>query len=255
MLAKYTGPVTSLLAAILLAAAASVSVKATDGRAVAATFAGTSKTPAPAILLVVEEGRGRADWEATAARLADAGVASLAIEVRATPKDPAQAAPDIAGALAWLRKQPSVDPAHILLAGAGVPALSALVSASIDDKVAGLALILSPLKSGELDGMSTLGIYGPRPLFVAVGRGDKAAAKAALVFDGSAQGTHKIHLAKAGGRGARLLAGDPDALGAFIDWIRETSGLASPEITPTGQKIESPATPVPTCPGDAKKCG
>jgi len=240
-------------AAIVLAAAASI--KATDGRALASTFVPTAKSPAPAIVLVADEGHPRSEWAPVAKKLSDAGIASLAIETRAAPKDPAQAAPDVLGAVAWLRKQNGIDGKKILLAGGGPSALAALLAATTDDAIAGVALVSSPLKRGELDGMATVGLYGARPLFVAVGKADPEAAKAALVLDASAQGSHKIHLAQSAGKGAKLIAADGEALAALVEWAQESAGLSSPGITPSGEHREPPAQPVPTCPGDGKSCG
>ena len=243
----------SYFAAIVLLAGAA-SIKATDGRAVAATFVAAENTPAPAIVLVVDEGHPRSEWAAVAKKLADAGIASLAIETRAAPKDPAQAAPDVIGAVAWLRRQKGIDGTRILLAGGGASSLIALDAATADEKIAGVALISSPLKRGELDGMAAVGIYGARPLFVAVGKADPDAAKAALVLDGSALGSHKIHLAQSSGKGAKLIAGDAEALSAFVAWAQESTSLAKPAITEI-PRDPAGATPMPTCPGDAKSCG
>jgi hypothetical protein len=237
-----------------MAASSAVSVKATDGRAVPATWtpAGTAAAaaPAPAVLLVADDAHARADWAPVATRLAAGGIGVLAIELRPVPGDPADGAGDVLGALAWLRKQAAVDAAHITIAAGGDASLTALAAAASDPKVAALALVSPPLKRGDFDGAMVLVTYGERPFLVAVGKGDKPAARAALVLDGNAQGPHKIHIARIAGRGGKLIAGDSEAFDAFVGWVREVSGI---------KEVPSPAPPDPRpkptgCP-DASKCG
>ncbi|HVO30646.1 MAG TPA: hypothetical protein VMV18_07915 [bacterium] len=227
-----------LAALVLLLSPAAV--KAADGRAVTAAWTAPAKDaalPAPAVLIVTDGAHKASDWGPVAARLAKSGFGALAIEVRSAKRDPADAAPDAIAALAWLRAQSSVDAKRIVIVGAGAPALTALVTASSDEKIAGLALLSAPLKQGEFDGEQAIGVYGERPVFVGVARGDAEAAKAALVYEGTAHGTRQIYIGQNGGSGAGLLLADAEALDALVAWVR--SATAKPAGTPTA---DMPAT-------------
>ena len=69
-------------AALHAAPSRTVSFRADDGVAVAATWYEATRRPAPAVILLHMLSRSRDDWRAVADRLSDAGLHALAIDFR-----------------------------------------------------------------------------------------------------------------------------------------------------------------------------
>lgn len=228
-----------MLFTVLLAA--SVTFTATDGRQISGTWTPALGVPGkarlPAVLLVPDSGHPRSEWTATAAALAKAGVASLAIDPRALAADAAfeAASPDTDAALAFLGKRDGVDPTRVLVAGAGSGGLVALYSASRNKDIAGVALVSPALDKARFDDVDAIADYGARPLFIAVGRGDKAAAMSALVLDGESKSppaAKKLRIDDGSRSGTALLQGE--TLESFVLWVKQRCGLAP---------VETPAPP------------
>jgi dienelactone hydrolase len=104
-----------------------------EGPAVVGTLVGIDPTGSrPAVLLLHMRGSDRSAWTGFARRLAGAGWASLAIDLRghgATggEEDYTLARRDVRAAWEWLRTAPGVDPARVAPVGASVGANLALV--------------------------------------------------------------------------------------------------------------------------------
>src|SRR5579872_5076570 len=64
------------------ATARPVTFRTDDGVTIAASFYEAARHPAPAVILLHMQTRSRDDWQATATRLADAGLHALAIDFR-----------------------------------------------------------------------------------------------------------------------------------------------------------------------------
>lgn len=229
----------ALAVAVLLATA--VSFPATDGRSLSAQWTGaTGKAPAP-VVIVAAPADSRKDWQEIGERLASEGVSTLVLRLRTLPAD-ADLTPvtyDLAGAFRWVRARKDVDERRILVAGDGVEGLTGLAAAAADPEVAAVALVSPRLAPDRMDDESAISDLGKRPLFVAVARGDRPAAKASLVLEGSAKGRKEIHIAEGKRAGAELLAKDPETWTAFRAWVRQHGGL---EARPAAHD----AAPAPT---------
>lgn len=224
----------------LLVGATVLTLPASDGRAVPASWHGAADASevarAPVVVLIGENGRSRDDWKKTIAELGTAGFSVLTIEARKLGRTDAfgVGVSDLAAALGWLGRRKDVNTQRVLVAGAGDGAMIALAAAASDVSdvpIAGLALISPSLDPDRLDDTTALGDYGPRPFFVVVAKGDKRAAKSALVLEGNAKGPKKMHISDGSRRGAELLAKDESSRTAFVKWAKSTG---MPSDTPAG---------------------
>lgn len=219
------------LSAAILLATTPVSLKAADGRAVSATWSAapgaSADAKAPAALLVAESGQ-RAGFTAIAKKLGEGGLSTLTIQARALAADQRfdAAAPDVAAAAEWLKARKDVDVHHLLVIGAGDASLVALAAASADLQIAGLAMLSPRIDPDRLDDKDAMELWGDRPVFVAVARGDRKQAMSGLVLDGQAKGARKIHISEGTRRGTALVDGDRAAMTALVEWTRVAAGLA-----------------------------
>lgn len=219
--------------ALALVTLASVVFPTPDGRKTSAEFSAAAGggAVAPAAVLVPPPGTSRdASWEKLAATLNEAGIATLTLQPR--PLAPGDAfgvgAIDVTGAIGWLRARKGIDATKLLVIGAGDGAMVALAGACVDVEVAGLGMLSPALDAERLDDATALGDWGERPLFVAVAKGDKNAARSALVLDGNAKGPKKLVIADGSRQGAALVMADEKTRAALVAWARIASGLEKP---------------------------
>src|SRR5262249_42163007 len=103
-----------------------VEIQMADGLKIKGSFyPNLGETKAPAALLLHQLGDNRNEWAVFANPLADKGYAILAVDMRGFGKtggkqDWTMAESDAAALMAWLRKQPGVDPAHVVIMGASI---------------------------------------------------------------------------------------------------------------------------------------
>ncbi len=223
---------------VIVASMAPMAARAATGRPVAirdeggGTIAGTlwepAQKPSAAVLLLHMQTRTKDDWNQLGSRLADAGVAALAIDVRglASPADPdarVDSAPllaDVRAALAFLAGRPDIRPNSLGIVGASMGANLAALAASGDPRVRGIVLLSPGLDYRGLRTEAALKKYAERPALLVASRKDPYALRSVEDLAKDASGPREQRIVDAPAHGTELLAREPDLGGAVIDWVR-----------------------------------
>lgn len=126
-----------------------VSIKMEDGLEIKGDFYDPQNNgKGPAALLLHQYGGSSYDWKDFANLLKQKGYSVLAVDMRgqgltAHKQDWKMAQQDTLALMAWLREQPGVDPAHVIVMGASIGANLALKGCA-DDDACHVAVALSP---------------------------------------------------------------------------------------------------------------
>ncbi len=128
-----------------------------DGRHSVAAPASERDVPGPAVVLLHGWGSSASDLLPAAPGLVAAGISTLLIDARGHGRSDAvdfmsmpRFAEDLEAAVAWLRRDPRVDPDGIGVIGHSVGAGAALLSASRDPRIAAVVPIASMAHPAEL---------------------------------------------------------------------------------------------------------
>jgi dienelactone hydrolase len=217
-----------LLAAPVFAAGRPVTFSTPDGTTLAGMFYEASPMPAPAVVLVHMLGRSKDEWSVVAERLAESGIASLAIDLRGHGRSggdrsalPAMVT-DVRAAIDWLANQPGVRPGALGVVGASLGATLAATAAADAASVRAVAMISPSLdyRGVRLDA-GAMRKLGSRPVWMAASTEDPYALRTVkeLTADGA---TREQRLSGVRGHGTALLWADPDLARALVDWLRRT---------------------------------
>ena len=209
-----------------------VTLHTTDGVAIAGTVVLPSRRPAPAVILLHMLARSRDDWQAVAARLADAGIAAMAIDLRGHgASGTAEAAPsqdlgpallDVQAARAFLKSRPDIATDRIGMAGASIGANLAVLAAASDTSVRSLALLSAGLDYRGLRIDAAMKNYGDRPALIVASQEDPYAVRSAKQLAAAGSGLRDLRLLTGAGHGTAMLVGQPDLIGALVDWFKRT---------------------------------
>jgi len=210
-----------------------VSFRADDGVAVAATWYEATRHPAPAVILLHMLSRSRDDWRAVADRLAEAGVHALAVDFRGhgesgsgDPTDGRQLSRfvlDVRAARAFLLSlEGLVDTAAIGVAGASVGANVGLLEAADDEAVRSLVLLSPSLNYQSLRSEAAMQRYADRPVLLVAGADDPYALRSVKALAAVGDGIREMRTVEEGGHGTIMLARQPDLAGAVVDWFLRT---------------------------------
>lgn len=210
-----------------------VTFAARDGAQISGVLHLPERHPAPGVVLLPMLGRTHRDWDQTAARLAAAGIAALAIDFRhlgaALPDG--SAAPeggyrafvlDADAARAYLAARPEIDPAKIGMAGGSLGANVAVLSAGADASVRSLALLSV---SGDYRGLKmeqALTSFGSRPALLVASSEDVYALRSARQAVTMGGGARELRVMAGAGHGLVMLAREPDLASVLVDWFLRT---------------------------------
>jgi dienelactone hydrolase len=240
-LASRAGSILWLLAVLgggAVAAPASsgqtVAFRTADGVQIAATLHLPSKSPAPAVILVPMQARTREDWEPVASRLAEAGIAALAIDLRG--QGGSAAGPggvdvqlnmsasllDVKAARAFLAGRGDIIGSRIGMVGASVGANLVLSAASADLTVQSLALLSPGIDYRGVRGDAPMRKYGNRPALLVASLEDPYAARSARELSTFGDGIRELRLLGNAGHGTVMFVRQPDLVGVLVDWFRRT---------------------------------
>jgi dienelactone hydrolase len=239
-----TRPSRSLTAALILAIVApsaaafaaepqTVTFSARDGVQISAVLYVPDKTPAPAVVLLNMLGRTHRDWDGTAAKFVDAGLAVLAVDFRQGPVlDPnaadAVGSPyaalvlDAEAARAYLGARPEVNPGRIGMAGASLGANVAVLAAANDPSVRSLALLSVSLDYRGLKLEQALKKFASRPALLVASSEDPFALRSARQAVTMGDGARELRVLSGAGHGSVMLAREPDLASALVDWFLRT---------------------------------
>jgi dienelactone hydrolase len=219
---------------VIAAGPQDVSLHTDDG----VTIAGSLYLPArpaaaPAVILLHMLTRSREDWQAVATRLADAGIAALAIDLRghgasgppppgSDPQDLSRMVVDVKAARAFLAGRREIAPGRIGIAGASIGANLAILYAAGDPTVRSLALLSPGLDYRGLRPEAAFKKYGDRPALLVASQEDNYAATSARQLAAGGPGTRDVRVLNGAGHGTAMLSRQPDLAGALVDWFRRT---------------------------------
>jgi dienelactone hydrolase len=209
-----------------------VSFKTDDGVTIAGTLFLPGR-PGPAVILVHALSRTREDWSGVASRLADAGIAALAIDLRGhgasgplpDGTDLQQLTPmsgDLKAARAYLATRREVTPGRVGVAGASIGANLAILLAASDPAVRSLALLSPGIDYRGLRPEAAIKKYGDRPAMLVASQEDGYATNSARELSASGGGVRDLRILNGAGHGTNMLVHQPDLAGALVDWFRRT---------------------------------
>ncbi len=218
-----------------------VTFDTSDGITIVGTWVGgIGEGPLPACLLAHMLGKDRSTYADFQRLLAEAGISSLAIDMRGhgdstgegsvsytgfSEEQWAAAVNDFKAGLEYLRSRDDVDPAKLCIVGASIGANLAVIAAA-DEVVAGendppaCLVLLSP-------GVSYHGIrpsprghdLGVMPVFIASAEADTQSFRGAQSLSQAARGG-ELHAFEGGAHGTDLFTAYPEFPGELVDWIK-----------------------------------
>lgn len=210
------------------AAVRTVTFRAQDGIAIAASYFEPSRRLAPAVILVHMLTRTRDDWHSVAARLSDSGFAVLTFDLRGhgasggSAEDPAKMVLDLKAARAYLADRSDVQSSAIGLAGASVGASLAALVAADEPAVRSLALVSPGIDYRGLRIEAAMKKYGDRPALLVAGSNDPYALRSIRQLATLGGGLRDLRTPDAPGHGTALFVRAPDLIGALVDWFQRT---------------------------------
>jgi pimeloyl-ACP methyl ester carboxylesterase len=209
-----------------------VSLRTSDWVSIAATLYLPSRRPAPAVILLHMLGRSRDDWQPLAARMADAGLAAMAIDLRghgassASPEgssaDLSRDLLDVQAARAYLKNHAEIATDKVGMAGASIGANLAVLAAASDATVRSLALLSAGLDYRGLRIEAAMKKYNERPALIVVSQEDPYPLRSAKVLTASGSGPRELKLLDGAGHGTVMLTRQPDLIGVLVDWFQRT---------------------------------
>jgi dienelactone hydrolase len=213
----------------------SVTFRAKDGVQIAGALYQPSRRPAPCVILVHMLARSRDDWQALASRLADAGIAALAIDLRghgssgADPRTDPRAAQDLSADLldvqaarAFLASRPDLGLTSVGIAGASIGANLAVLAAASDPTIRSIALLSPGLEYRRLYTEAALRKYGERPALMIASQEDGYATRSVRRLEKAGTGVREVRLVNGAGHGTVMLARQPDLISLVLEWFQRT---------------------------------
>ena len=209
-----------------------LTLRTSDGVSIAAELRVPAARPAPAVILVHMLTRTREDWARTAEQLSEAGLATLAIDLRGHGASGAAAAAedgdmnasvrDIVSARAFLTSRPDLCSGRIGIAGAQVGANLAILVAASDPAIRSIALLSPGSEYRNLRPEAAMKKYNERPALLLASAEDAYASRSARGLSTMGTGTRDFRLLNGAGHGTVMLARRPDLNDVLVDWFRRT---------------------------------
>jgi pimeloyl-ACP methyl ester carboxylesterase len=194
----------------------------------------TASRVSPAVLLLHMYGGSRIDWGPEAEILQQAGIASLAIDLRGQgetggAEDWGLAVEDLSAAHAWIERQPAADAERRGTVGASIGANLALTHAARDPSIRAVALLSPGMDYFGVSLEGLMAVYGERPILLAASAKDTYSADTIQVLAGEGTQTAVPLLYPGSSHGTELLY--------------RTQGLLLEELIRFLQESLAPATP------------
>jgi alpha-beta hydrolase superfamily lysophospholipase len=231
LIALIAGLIASSSAA---AAPTTVTFRTRDGVQIVGSLYLPARRPSPCVILVHMLTRSRDDWRALASRLADAGIAALAIDLRghgASGADP-RAQPDaedlspdlldVQGARAFLASRPDLGITTVGIAGASIGANLAVLAAAGDPSVRSIALLSPGLDFRNLRTEASLRKYGQRAALMIASDEDGYAVRSIRKLEKAGTGVRETRVVSGAGHGTVMLTRQPDLVTLIVEWFQRT---------------------------------
>ncbi len=234
-----------------------VSLTTSDGLRLHAVY-WAGKDGGMGVVLVHMASRSSEDWRRLAERLANNGVHAIAVDLRGHGKSTTNSAgqpltydalttedfqamvADVGAAVRFLRDETTANPDKILLLGASLGANLAIQYAAGDAKIANVMLLSPGLEYKGVTSENAVERYGDRPLFIAVSKEDRFAAKSALVLDALAKGKKYLKIYSGAGHGTKMLSREPSLEPTLFKWMYGTLIDDVTSVDPVRPPIRSP---------------
>jgi pimeloyl-ACP methyl ester carboxylesterase len=207
-----------------------VAIVGSGGVTLAASYFEPSRRPAPAVILLHMLTRSRADWQIVGARLAEGGIAALAIDFRGHGESAAaEVGPegygalvlDVRAAVRHLRGLRDVDASRIGIAGASLGASVAALAAAEEPAVRSIALLSGVLDYRGLRIEQAMRTFAG-PAFLVASDEDLFAVRSARQIAAAGTGIRELRVLQGAGHGTVMLARQPDLVRALVDWFART---------------------------------
>jgi len=212
-----------------------VTLTASDGFSLAATWYAPTKPKAPAVVLIHMLSRDRSTWNDFAPKLLKGGYAVLSFDLRGhgqstksagrtvsvqsfKPADYQGMMLDCAAAVAYVKKQKSVDPARIGIVGASIGANVALNCAASAPDTKGVVLLSPGLDYRGVKTKDAMTKYAARSVMVAVSKGDSCANDALELYN-AATGLRAIEQYEGDKHGTDMLASQQSLADRIISFL------------------------------------
>lgn len=234
VVAGVLGLASAGLASPLSAASQQLTLRTADGVSIAAELRLPAVRPAPAVILVHMLTRTHEDWARTAEKLNEAGLVTLAIDLRGHGASGAAASAgagggdmnasvrDVVAARDFLRGRSDLCSGAIGIAGAQVGANLAVLAAASDPAIRSIALLSPGIEYRNLRPEAAMRKYNERPALLLASAEDAYANRSARALSTTGTGTRDFRLLSGAGHGTVMLARRPDLVDVLVDWFRRT---------------------------------
>lgn len=204
-----------------------VLVPGAEGLMLHGTWRSAGGASRPAVLFLHMYAGQRQDWDPIAEALQQAGIASLAIDLRGQGdtgelEDWALAVDDVAAAQAWLAAQPNVDPDRRGTVGASIGANLALAQAARDDSLRGVALLSPGLDYFRVTIEGLMSPYGTRPILLVASEKDGYSADAVRTLADEARGPAELVVYPGGAHGTQMFFTQSSLLDTLIAFLQSS---------------------------------
>ncbi len=212
-----------------------VSFRTSDGVQLVGSFYHASRRPAPCVILVHMLARSRDDWQMLASRLADAGIAAFAIDLRGHGSSAADPRPDpgamqdlapdlldVQAARLFLSMRSDLGVTTVGVAGASIGANLAVLVAAADPTIRSIALLSPGLDYRNLHAEAALKKYGERPALMIASQEDGYATRSIRRLEKAGTGAREVRLVNGAGHGTAMLTRQPQLIGSIVEWFQRT---------------------------------
>ncbi|HET7012020.1 MAG TPA: alpha/beta fold hydrolase [Anaerolineales bacterium] len=206
-----------------------VTVQGAQGFALRGTWRAAGPS-SPAVLLLHMYRGSRVDWAPEAEVMRQAGIASLALDLRGHgdtrgEEDWELAVEDVAAAHAWIAQQPEVDDRRRATVGASIGANLALTHAASDPHIRAVALLSPGMDYFGIKLEGVMSMYGERPILLAASDKDTYSADTVEVLAGEAMGPAILLVYPGSAHGTELLyRTQADFLPELIRFLEDSLG-------------------------------
>ncbi|MDX1436144.1 MAG: alpha/beta fold hydrolase, partial [Anaerolineales bacterium] len=180
--------------------------------------------PWPGVLLLHMLGGGKGEWEEPATRLAEAGYAVLAIDMRGHGETNdninwTDAGTDHQQAINYLAGLGDVDPDRIGIMGGSIGANMALRAGATREGIRTVVLLSPGLDYAGVTTESALSTYGDRPIMIVASSEDTYAAESSETLADQAQGEVNLVMYDGAGHGTRMFPREEGLITSIIEWF------------------------------------
>jgi len=202
-----------------------LTITVSDGAQLAAMYYPPIVTPAPAVLLLHQNGGRKADWDSFAKQLQKMGYAALALDLRGHgssvgPVDWAKGPDDVRSAYNALIQRPEVDSLRTAIVGASVGSNLALMVGASEPKVSAVIALSPGLDYLGVNPTSSMRNFANRPVLLVASQDDKYSYDSVKSLAQLAIAAEPKLLTNAG-HGTEMLTRDATLSQSLMEWLNK----------------------------------